>query len=62
MASECSKGATKGLMVTKSLSFHRSRCLNHTTIPLDVGKTIYRFSEQRGFDISMEPNWQLTLQ
>ena len=73
VAPERSKGATKGLRVTKSLSSRRSQRLTYldyteqeshgNTFKLHYkrGRASYRFPERRAFEISMVPTWQLVL-
>ena len=73
MAPECSEGATKGLRVTKSLSSRRSRRLTYLDYTEQEshdntfkrhykrGRSSYRFPEQRAFEVSMVPTWQLAL-
>ena len=65
VAPKCSKGATKGLKVTKLLSYRRSRCLTYLDLHeqeshgntlkhhYERGRAINRFPEQRAFEVSM---------
>ena len=73
MAPKCSKGTTKGLRVTKSLSSRRSRRLTYLDYTEQEshdntfkrhykhGRASYRFPERRAFEVSMVPTWQLAL-
>ena len=70
---EHSKDTTKGLTVTKSLSSRRSQRLTYLDYTEQEshdntfkchckrGRSSYRFPEQRAFDVSMVPTWQLAL-
>ena len=67
------EGATKGLRVTKSLSSRRSRRLTYLDYTEQEshdntfkchykhGRASYQFPEQKAFDVSMVPTWQLAL-
>ena len=67
------KDVTKGVRVTKSLSSHRSQCLTYLDYTEQEshdntfkqhnnrGRASYRFPEQRAFELSMVPTWQLVL-
>ena len=73
MAPERSKGTTKGLRVTKSLSSRRSRRLTYLDYTEQEshdntfkrhykrGRASYQFPEGRAFEVSMVPTWQLAL-